>query len=198
MKIKKVLVSQPKPASEKSPYYDIAQKYGVKIDFTLPFGKKIFWQNGINWFENSLEYNNQKNTANNWLINSTLIYMEPQKGFMAGFVLQKRMTRYAAVQGYTTNNNDLSLIMLRQSFLKQKLTFGLYYMLPINMGLKYNMINTTSTASYYQQSKTSLNFIKHLTFFEISYRFSAGRSVKKVQITDDNELKSSKKGGIGL
>ena len=38
MKIKKVLVSQPKPASEKSPYYDIAEKYGVKIDFR-PFIK---------------------------------------------------------------------------------------------------------------------------------------------------------------
>lgn len=38
MKIKKVLVSQPKPTSEKSPYYDIAEKYGVKIDFR-PFIK---------------------------------------------------------------------------------------------------------------------------------------------------------------
>ena len=38
MKIKKVLVSQPKPASEKSPYYNIAEKYGVKIDFR-PFIK---------------------------------------------------------------------------------------------------------------------------------------------------------------
>ena len=38
MKIKKVLVSQPKPASVKSPYYDIAEKYGVKIDFR-PFFK---------------------------------------------------------------------------------------------------------------------------------------------------------------
>lgn len=38
MKIKKVLVSQPKPASEKSPYYDIAEKYGVKIEFR-PFIK---------------------------------------------------------------------------------------------------------------------------------------------------------------
>ena len=38
MKIKKVLVSQPMPASEKSPYYDIAEKYGVKIDFR-PFIK---------------------------------------------------------------------------------------------------------------------------------------------------------------
>ena len=31
-------MSQPKPASEKSPYYDIAEKYGVKIDFR-PFIK---------------------------------------------------------------------------------------------------------------------------------------------------------------
>ncbi len=38
MKIKKILVSQPKPASEKSPYYDIAEKYGVTIDFR-PFIK---------------------------------------------------------------------------------------------------------------------------------------------------------------
>lgn len=40
MKIKKVLVSQPKPASEKSPYFDIAEKYGVKIDFR-PFIKVV-------------------------------------------------------------------------------------------------------------------------------------------------------------
>jgi uroporphyrinogen-III synthase len=38
VKIKKVLVSQPKPASEKSPYYDIAEKYNLKIDFR-PFIK---------------------------------------------------------------------------------------------------------------------------------------------------------------
>ncbi len=38
MKIKKILVSQPQPTSEKSPYFDIAQKYGVEIVFR-PFIK---------------------------------------------------------------------------------------------------------------------------------------------------------------
>lgn len=38
MKIKKILVSQPKPASDKSPYFDIAAKYGVDIVFR-PFIK---------------------------------------------------------------------------------------------------------------------------------------------------------------
>ena len=33
MKVKKILVSQPKPATEKSPYFDLESKYGVKIDF---------------------------------------------------------------------------------------------------------------------------------------------------------------------
>jgi len=38
LNIKKLLVSQPKPASDKSPYFDIAEKYGVEIDFR-PFIK---------------------------------------------------------------------------------------------------------------------------------------------------------------
>lgn len=38
MKIKKILVSQPHPTTEKSPYFDIIEKYNVKIDFR-PFIK---------------------------------------------------------------------------------------------------------------------------------------------------------------
>lgn len=38
MKTKKILVSQPRPSSEKSPYYEIAEKYGVDIVFR-PFIK---------------------------------------------------------------------------------------------------------------------------------------------------------------
>lgn len=38
LSIKKVLVSQPRPTTEKSPYFDIAEKYGVEIDFR-PFIK---------------------------------------------------------------------------------------------------------------------------------------------------------------
>ena len=38
MKIKKILVSQPKPTTEKSPYFDIAEKHGVDIIFR-PFIK---------------------------------------------------------------------------------------------------------------------------------------------------------------
>lgn len=33
MKVKSILVTQPKPETEKSPYYDLSKKYSLKIDF---------------------------------------------------------------------------------------------------------------------------------------------------------------------
>lgn len=56
MKIKKILVSQPKPANDKSPYFDIAKKFGVEVVFR-PFIKvegltsKEFRQQRINLAE---------------------------------------------------------------------------------------------------------------------------------------------------
>lgn len=56
MKIKKILVSQPKPLGDKSPYYDIAKKYDVEMVFR-PFIKtegltvKEFRQSKINLAE---------------------------------------------------------------------------------------------------------------------------------------------------
>lgn len=52
MSIKKVLISQPKPSSERSPYFDIASKYNVDIDFrpfikVEPLSSKEFRQQKI-------------------------------------------------------------------------------------------------------------------------------------------------------
>ncbi|NDW18552.1 uroporphyrinogen-III synthase [Dysgonomonas sp. 216] len=53
LKIKKVLISQPKPSSEKSPYYDLAEKYNLEIDFNPfirvePLDVKEFRQQRVN------------------------------------------------------------------------------------------------------------------------------------------------------
>lgn len=53
LKVKRILISQPKPATEKSPYFDIAEKYNLTMDFR-PFIKvegldaKEFRQQRIN------------------------------------------------------------------------------------------------------------------------------------------------------
>lgn len=61
LNIKKLLVSQPKPASEKSPYFDIAEKYGVEIDFrpfikVEPLSSKEFRQQRISDFGSYRRY----------------------------------------------------------------------------------------------------------------------------------------------
>lgn len=53
MKIKKILVSQPEPETEKSPYFDLAEKHNLKIDFrpfikVEPVEAKVFRKDRIN------------------------------------------------------------------------------------------------------------------------------------------------------
>jgi hypothetical protein len=47
-KVKKILISQPKPASDKSPYFDLAEKYHLTLNF-YPFivverGREFFFE----------------------------------------------------------------------------------------------------------------------------------------------------------
>lgn len=58
LSIKKVLISQPRPTTEKSPYFDIAEKYGVEIDFrpfikVEPLTSKEFRQQKVSILDHS-------------------------------------------------------------------------------------------------------------------------------------------------
>ena len=68
MKIKKILVSQPQPTTEKSPYSELAEKYGLKLEFR-PFIKvegvtaKEFRQERINILDHTAMLFIYKNTS---------------------------------------------------------------------------------------------------------------------------------------
>ena len=69
--VKKILISQPKPSSEKSPYFDIAKEFGVELDFR-PFFKvegisaKEFRQQKINLLDYSAVVFTSRHTINNY------------------------------------------------------------------------------------------------------------------------------------
>ena len=53
LKVKSILVTQPKPETDKSPYYDLAKKCNVKIDFrpfihVEPIAAKDFRKDRVN------------------------------------------------------------------------------------------------------------------------------------------------------
>ena len=71
LKIKSILVTQPKPETEKSPYYDLAKKYNVKIDFrpfihVEPIAAKDFRKDRINILDYSAVIFTSRNAADNF------------------------------------------------------------------------------------------------------------------------------------
>ena len=69
--VKKILISQPQPSSEKSPYYDIAKEFGVQLDFR-PFFKvegisaKEFRQQKINLLDYTAVVFTSRHAINNY------------------------------------------------------------------------------------------------------------------------------------
>jgi hypothetical protein len=176
---------------------DLYERYGIKANFTLPLSKKLFWQNQLDFFRNNMKYNGEQTGVNSSVINSTLVYVDPAKGITMGAILQKQIAKSASIQGYSENGNDLVVLMLRKSFLKQRLNMTLFYIPPIKMGLKYTQDNEAKTTDYYNRSSAGLNLIKNLIFFEINYHFNSGKEVKQRQSTTDSDAVQSKS-GIGI
>ncbi len=71
LKVKSILVTQPKPETDKSPYFDLAKKYGVKIDFrpfihVEPIAAKDFRKDRINILDYSAVIFTSRNAADNF------------------------------------------------------------------------------------------------------------------------------------
>ncbi len=71
LKVKSILVTQPKPETDKSPYFDLAKKYSVKIDFrpfihVEPIAAKDFRKDRINILDYSAVIFTSRNAADNF------------------------------------------------------------------------------------------------------------------------------------
>jgi len=70
-KVKSILVTQPKPESDKSPYYDLSEKYRVKIDFrpfihVEPISAKDFRKDKVNIQEHTAVILTSRNAADHF------------------------------------------------------------------------------------------------------------------------------------
>jgi uroporphyrinogen-III synthase len=71
LKVKSILVSQPKPSTPKSPYFDLAEKYKIKIDFrpfiqVEPVSAQEFRQNRISLLEHSAVIFTSRNAVDHY------------------------------------------------------------------------------------------------------------------------------------
>lgn len=176
---------------------DHYNQLGASLNFTIPFCKNFFWQNGLDWNHNKIAYKDDAFSFNDFTINSSLFYTNKKAGLTAGTILQKGQSRDINIQGYSAYGSNMMVALLQKSFLKEKLNVSLLYMMPVNF-LKYDQQTLTKAGSYYQLSTMHMGLIKNLTFIQVTYRFKYGKTITPKTTTDDNDSKSSKKGGFGM
>ncbi|MCI5560734.1 MAG: uroporphyrinogen-III synthase [Phocaeicola sp.] len=113
MEIKKILVSQPRPATERSPYYDIAEKFGVEIDFH-PFIKVESLS--------SKEFRQQKVS----ILNHTAIVFNSRHAIDHFFTLCKdlRITVPETMKYFCTSETISLYIQKYVQYRKRKVFFG--------------------------------------------------------------------------
>jgi len=162
VKIKKILVSQPKPASDKSPYFDLAEKYGVDVVFR-PFIKveglsaKDFRQQKVNIPDFTAVIFTARTAVDNFFrlceemritIPVTLKYFctsETVANYLQKYIVYRKRKIFAAKTG--------RLVDLIPSMQKHKTDKYLLAVSDVNNGaetelLKANKIDVTQAAMY--------------------------------------------------
>jgi hypothetical protein len=156
-------------------------KKGIKANFTIPFGKQIFWQNSADFFGESISYNSETHNLNDWTMRSQLIYRNEKAKTVAGFMYQKELRKVMTWTGYQSNNNDFWAVLVQQPFLEEKLSVMLIYGIPTNFGVTYDQGSYIKTALVEEFNYVDLTLLKNLIMFRITYRFSKGKSSQKIE-----------------
>ena len=176
------------------------KKLGVNVNFTLPFKKYFFWQNFFQMSNTWISYNDVSNKQFSYIFNTMLIYNQPKLDVMAGVGIQKMITKWGTLQGYSGGGNDIPLMMIQKNLFKKRLSVALIYVPPVKEGMiRYSQDNMTQTPTYYSFNRVGLKLLNNLTILQINYRFNSGKQVniKKTSLDNDSNVKQ-KSGGLGL
>lgn len=168
-------------------------KYGLKSNLSIPFGRSVFFQYGIDLYNSSVEFGEYNNTVKDWAMSGQLIYFHQKSKTVAGAIYQKNNNKQILAQGYRNQNIDFWSILVRRPFMNEKLTVMAMYFLPISWGVNSDQVNFIETETYSEKETTSMNFFKNMLMFEISYRFNKGKVLKRekeVEYIRENETET--------
>jgi len=172
--------------------------YGLRVNFTYPLMKTLFWQNWMDLENVRLSYNDASSQNTRFMLNSFLYYSLPKLDGAAGIGLQKFITKNPTLQGYTSGGNDAFLMLIQKNFFKKRLSCSLIYIPPVKMFLQYTQDTKTETPNYYAYSSGGLDLLKNLIILQINYHFNSGKQVNIKKSSLDNESSAPVKKGGGL
>ncbi len=163
--------------------YNNIDKYtesGVMVNFTVPFGKSLFWQNDFRIYSPRLEYKGNVNKFTDFTMNSQLVYVNEPNDLVAGFKYQKGMFKFPMAQGYNKWNVDFWLLFAQKSFFNKSFSVMLAYITPIMYGIDTKQGAFFETNKYKDSRGVNItDLLKNIAIIELTYRFNKGKTVKK-------------------
>lgn len=158
---------------------------GVSTNLTIPFGKAIILQTNYNSYKQRIINNFIEKSLNGWLLSSNLLYINQKHSIVGGIIFQKNLYRDLNWMGYNSYGNDFWGIFLQKVFFKN-LNIMFMTILPINFGTDYNQEIYTQMPTYEQYENVYLEILKHIVLFNVSYRFSKGKEVNKIEKREES------------
>ncbi len=133
-KIKSILISQPKPESDKSPYFDLAKKYNLKVDFrsfitVSPINYKEFKTQKVNLLDFTAIILNSRNSVDHFfrLCIEIKIEMPPEtKYFCVNDSIANYLAKYIQVRKrkvFTGKSTELELLNVIKNHPQEKFLF---------------------------------------------------------------------------
>ena len=134
-KVKSVLVCQPKPETERSPYFDLAKKYNLKIDFrpfieVHPLSPKEFRAQKINILDYTAIILNSRNAVDNFFRVCADLKMEmpiEMKYFCVNESIANYLSKYIQVRKrkvFIGKGTEIQLFPLFKTHSKDKYLFA--------------------------------------------------------------------------
>jgi uroporphyrinogen-III synthase len=133
-KIKSILISQPQPEGEKSPYFDLAKKYNLKVDFrpfitVSPIHYKEFKTQKVNILDATAIILNSRNSVDHFfrLCTELKIEMPPEtKYFCVNDSIANYLAKYIQVRKrkvFTGKSTELELLNVIKNHPQEKYLF---------------------------------------------------------------------------
>ena len=174
---------------------DKFRTYGLRLNFTYPLMKTLFWQNWMDLENVHLSYSDASSQLTKYQLSSVLIYSMPKWDGVAGAGIQKMITKNPTLQGYDTWGNDAFLLLIQKNFFKKRLSCTFVYIPPVPF-LQYSQDSYAKTPAYYSLSRGGLDLLKNLMILQINYHFSTGKQVniKKSSLDSESTAPTNKSG----
>lgn len=151
------------------------KQYNFQILYDQPIGKYITLNSMFMYHYNTAEYDNIKNSIRGWLADIDIEYYHPGHALGVGLGYYRGLEKSIMLQGYQMINMDNWVLSMKKSWLDNRLSFSVNYILPLSWGVRKEQKKEVNTAFFYELTNQDLSVYNNMILTRLTFRFDSGK-----------------------